>query len=151
MNFWTNPTVCGLKNCEKILTKCQKCTIQDMYRNFWKNTSYIKLKLTQIEENRWADSFFCFIINQNVNKNASGVIKIHKLAALIFSQKIMTLCFIILLKFRRRKWLYFFQFQPFGWDMDILHFWHSPKWCFYKMKKPPHHSQYLAPSRKRNL
>ena len=49
-------------------------TFQDFYKKFC--LSY-KNRNNKIEVNRWADSFFCLIMKQTLNKKASGPIKIH--------------------------------------------------------------------------
>ena len=55
--------------------------------NSEKHTLHKKLELIQSAVNRRGDSFFCFIMNQPMNKNASGAITIHNLAAIIVLQR----------------------------------------------------------------
>ena len=45
---------------------------------------YEKFKRIQSEVNRRDDSFFCFLMNQTMIKNARGAITIHNLGAIIF-------------------------------------------------------------------
>ena len=52
--------------------------------NSEKHTLHKKFELIQSEVNRRDDGFFCFIMNQTMNKNASGAITIPNLAAIIF-------------------------------------------------------------------
>ena len=57
--------VLGLNIKGKVEINVKNANIQDLYRKFGENLTFVKYY-------RWADSFFCFIENQTMNNNASG-------------------------------------------------------------------------------
>ena len=79
VKIWNNPNCLGSQNQGKGWNKCQKCNNSRFVKKIREIPALRKtLELIEIEVNRWADSFFCFIVNQSMNNNA---IKIHTLTA----------------------------------------------------------------------
>ena len=81
VKFCANPTCLWSLTVGKVEINVKNATL-----NSEKHALHEKLELIQSEVNRRDDSFFCFIMNQTMNKNASGAITIHNLAAIIVLQ-----------------------------------------------------------------
>ena len=81
--------------------------LKNLITNAEKPAVHEKLELIQSEANRQDDSVFCFIMNQTMNKNASGAITIHNLAASIFLQHSFS-SFIQIIENQKNKVIFLF-------------------------------------------
>ena len=81
--------------------------LKNFINNSEKPALHEKIELIQSEVNKRDDSFFCFIMNQTMNKNASGAITIHNLAASIFLQHSFS-SFIQIIENQKNKVIFLF-------------------------------------------
>ena len=81
MKCCANPTWLWSLTVNKLEINVKNATL-----NSEKHALHEKLELIQSEVNRQDDSFFFFIMNQTMTKNASGAITIDNLTAMIVQQ-----------------------------------------------------------------